>query len=103
MILRLLGYLFLSVALAAFAYDGIYGLANHSSLTFTSVYEHWTALSPATLSQAKQAVEGVHAYLWSPFLMTILVLPAWFVTMGIGVLLYVAGYQPPRPALPEGI
>ena len=103
MILRLLGYFFLSVALAAIAYDGIYGLANHTSLTFASVHEHWTAISPGTLSQAKQAIEGVHAYLWSPLLMTILVLPAWFVTMGIGVLLYVAGYQPPRPALPEGI
>jgi hypothetical protein len=103
MILRLLGYLFLSVALAAFAYDGIYGLANHSSLSFASVYDHWTTLSPATLSQAKQAIEGVSTYLWSPFLMTILVLPAWFVAMAVGVLFYVAGYQPPRPALPEGI
>ncbi|MEJ2228805.1 MAG: hypothetical protein P8Y67_11325 [Alphaproteobacteria bacterium] len=103
MILRSFGYVFLLVALAAFAYDGVCGLANHSAMTFMSVYEHWEILSPSTLAQAKQVVEGVNSYLWSPVLMTILVLPAWFVTMGIGVLLYVIGYQPPRPALPEGI
>jgi hypothetical protein len=103
MLLRMLGYLFLCVALAAAAYDGARMLADKGALTFTSVLDHWTLWHPASLEGARGAVEGISAYLWSPLLMTVLVLPAWAVAGGLGILLYLVGYRRPRPALPDGI
>ncbi len=103
MILRFLGYLLLCLGIAALAYDGARMLADNGRLVFTSVLQHWQTLSPATLDWAKASVEQVSTYLWSPAAMTILLLPAWFVAAGAGILLYVAGYTPPRPTLPDGI
>ena len=103
MILRFLGYLFLGVGMAALAFDGTRMLADNGRLVFTSLLQHWQVLSPATLARAQTSVEQVNSYLWSPAAMSILLLPAWFVVAGIGVLLYVAGYRPPRPNLPDGI
>ncbi len=103
MLLRMLGYLFLCVALAAAAYDGARLLADKGALTFTSVLDHWTLWHPASLEGVQGAVEGINAYLWSPLLMTLLVLPAWAAAGGLGILLYLAGYRRPRPALPDGI
>lgn len=101
--LRLSSYFFLCVALAAAAYDGTRMLADKGALAFTSVLDHWTLWHPASLEAARAAIEGINAYLWSPLLMTVLVFPAWAVAGGLGVLLYLAGYRRPRPALPEGI
>ena len=101
--LRLLGYFFLCVALAAAAYDGARMLADKGALTFTSVLDHWTMWHPASLIAARGAVEGVSAYLWSPLAMAVLMLPAWTVAGGLGIALYLAGYRRPRPALSDGI
>ncbi len=103
MVLRFLGYLLLGVGMAALAYDGMCMLADNGRLVFTSVQQHWQTLSPMTLAWVRGSVEQVSTYLWSPAATTILLLPAWFVAAGAGVLLYVAGYTPPRPALPDGI
>jgi hypothetical protein len=103
MLLRMLGYLFLCIALAAAAYDGARLLADKGALTFTSVLDHWTLWHPISLEGARAAVEGISPWLWSPLLMTVLVLPAWAVAAGLGILLYLAGYRRPRPALPDGI
>jgi hypothetical protein len=103
MLLRLLGYFFLCVALAALAYDGARMLADKGALTFTSVFDHWTLWHPASLNGTREAIEGISSYLWSPLLMTVLVLPAWAVAGGLGIALYLAGYRRPRPALPDGI
>jgi hypothetical protein len=35
--------------------------------------------------------------------MTVLVLPAWMVLCAAGAFLYLAGYRPPRPSIPDGI
>ena len=78
-------------------------IADNNELAFTSALEHWRLLHPASLQAAQQAVEGVNSYLWSPLLMTVLVLPGWLVAGGLGVLLYIAGYRRPRPTLPDGI
>ena len=103
MLLRMLGYVFLCVALAAAAYDGARMVADKGALAFTSVLDHWTMWHPASLEWARAAVEGVNTYLWSPLLMTVLMLPAWAVAGGLGIALYLAGYRRPRPALPDGI
>lgn len=103
MILRFLGYIFLCLGMAALAYDGMRMLADNGQFVFTSVLQHWQTLSPASLAKVKIWIEQISAYLWSPAAMTILLLPAWFVAAGAGVLLYIAGYRPPRPALPDGI
>lgn len=103
MIFRFLGYFFMCVALAAMAYDGIRMLADNGQLAFTSVLVHWTMLSPGSLDAVRQGIEGISTYLWSPVAMAVLLLPAWFVAAGLGLLLYLAGYRAPRPALPEGI
>jgi hypothetical protein len=103
MMLRLLGYGFLCVALAAAAYDGTRVLADKGALAFTSVLDHWMMWHPSSVEGARAAIEGINSYLWSPLLMTVLVLPAWAVAGGLGILLYLAGYRRPRPALPDGI
>ncbi len=103
MILRLIGYFFLSLAIAALAYDGTRMIADNGHIAFTSVAQHWLMLAPGSMDAARRAVEGVNPYLWSPFLMTVLVMPAWMVAGGLGTLIYLAGYRPPRPSIPDGI
>lgn len=103
MLLRLLGYLFMTLGIAALAYDGTRMLADNGRLVFTSLYLHWQMLSPATMATAETWVSGFSSWLWSPVAMTVLLLPAWFVLAGLGVLLYLAGYRPPRPAMSDGI
>jgi uncharacterized membrane protein len=103
MLLRFFGYLFMTLAIAALAFDGTRMLADNGRLVFTSVYQHWTTLSPGSLTWAQNWVSGVSPWLWSPVAMTVLLLPAWFVAVGTGILLYLAGYKPPRPALTDGI
>jgi hypothetical protein len=103
MLLRFFGYLLLCVALVAAAFDGARMLADKGELAFTSVLQHWQTLNPAGLAAMQQAVESINPYLWSPLLMTVLVLPAWMVAGGLGMAIYIAGYRRPRPDLPEGI
>jgi len=103
MFLRLLGYLFLCVALAATAFDGTRLLADKGALAFTSVLQHWQTLNSPSLEAARTAVENLSPYLWSPLLMAVLVLPAWMVAGGLGLAVYIAGYKRPRPTLPDGI
>jgi hypothetical protein len=103
MILRFLGYVFLSLAMAALAYDGIRMIADNGHLAFTSLEQHWLNISPASMAAARVYAEQLNPYLWSPVLMGLLVLPAWVVASGLGTLLYLAGYTRPRPTLPDGI
>ena len=103
MLLRMLGYLFLCVALAAAAFDGTRMIADKGELAFTSVLAHWQNLNPHSLDAAHAAIEGISPYLWSPLLMTVLVLPSWAVAAGLGIALYMAGYRRPRPNLPDAI
>jgi hypothetical protein len=103
MMLRLAGYFCLCIAIAALAYDGTRMIADDGRLAFTSLESHWLNLSPASFEATRAAVEQVNGYLWSPLLMGVLVLPAWMVAGGLGTLLYLAGYRPPRPKLPDAI
>ena len=103
MLLRFIGYAFLCLAMAALAYDGIRMIADNGQLVFTSLEQHWLAISPASMDIAREFVEQISSYLWNPLLMAVLVLPAWMVSGGLGVLIYLAGYRPPAPSLPDGI
>ena len=103
MILRLLGYFFLCLALAALAYDGTRMIADNGRLAFTSLEQHWLNISPASMEAARAFAHQISVYLWSPALMSLLVLPAWVLAGGLGTLLYLAGYRRPRPAIPDGI
>jgi hypothetical protein len=103
MLLRLAGYLFLCVALAAAAFDGMRIIADKGALSFTSLLQHWETLNPHGLAATRATVEAISSWLWSPVLMSVLVLPAWILAGGLGVALYLAGYRRPRPSLPDGI
>ena len=103
MILRLTGYFFLCLAMAAIAYDGMRMIADNGRLVFTSMQDHWQAILPGSLEAAQRAVEQISTYLWSPLATTLLALPAWIVLGGLGALIYLAGYRPPRPSIPDGI
>jgi hypothetical protein len=103
MILRLLGYVFLCLAMAALAYDGIRMIADNGRLAFTSLEQHWLNISPSSMEAARAIADQISPYLWSPLLMSLLVLPAWVMACGLGTLLYLAGYRRPRPAIPDGI
>ncbi len=103
MILRLIGYFFLCLAIAALAYDGTRMIADNGHLAFTSVEQHWQMLAPDRMEATRLFISGANPYLWSPLLMTVLVMPAWMVAGGLGTLLYLAGYRPPRPSIPDGI
>jgi hypothetical protein len=103
MILRLLGYFFLCLAMAAIAYDGMRMIADNGRLAFTSLERHWQTISPGSMDAARSGIEQISPYLWSPLLMTVLVLPAWMVLCAAGAFFYLAGYRPPRPTIPDGI
>ena len=103
MFLRLLGYFFLCFAMAALAYDGIRMIADNGRLAFTSLEQHWVNISPASMEAARAFADQISVYLWSPLLMSLLVLPAWVLACGLGTLLYLAGYRRPRPSIPDGI
>jgi hypothetical protein len=103
MLLRLSGYLFLCVALAAAAFDGTRMIADKDDLAFTSFITHWQLLHPHSLDAARGAVEQINPYLWNPLLMAVLVLPTWAVAGGLGILLHMAGYRRPRATLSDGI
>jgi hypothetical protein len=102
MMLRFLGYVFLSLAIAALAYDGTRMIADNGRLVFTSLEQHWLNINPASMEAAKTAVDGVSGVLW-PLITTVLLLPAWMVSAGLGTMLYLAGYRRPKPAIPDGI
>jgi hypothetical protein len=103
MLLRFFGYVFLCLAVIALAYDGMRMIADNGQLAFTTLEMHWTAVHPESLQSAREAVESVHALLWSPLVTAILVLPAWIVAVGLATLCYLAGYAPPRSPIPDGI
>jgi hypothetical protein len=103
MVLRLTGYFFLCVAMAALAYDGMRTIADNGQLAFTSLEQHWQAISPDTLLSLQNGLLEMSPYLFSPMLMAIIALPSWIVAGVIGVLTYLAGYRPPRPSIPDGI
>lgn len=103
MILRFLGYVFLCIAMAALAYDGIRMIADNGRLAFTSLEQHWLYLSPASMEAARAFADQISPYLWSPVLMTLMVLPAWVLACGVGTLLYLAGYRRSRPPIPDTI
>jgi hypothetical protein len=103
MILRLLGYFFLCLAMAAIAYDGMRMIADNGQFAFTSLKQHWMTINPGSVETARAAVEQISPYLWSPLITALLVLPAWMVLCAVGALIYLAGYRPPRPSIPDGI
>jgi hypothetical protein len=103
MLLRFIGYVFLCLALAALAYDGARMIADNGHIAFTSIEQHWNSLSPRTLASFRDLVGEASPYLVSPLLMTLMALPAWMVAGGLGTLIYLAAYRPPRPSIPDGI
>ena len=50
MVLRLLGYFFLCLAIAAIAYDGMRMIADNGRLAFTSLERHWLAIMATCLA-----------------------------------------------------
>jgi hypothetical protein len=103
MLLRFFGYICLCIALAAAAFDGTRMIADKVDLASTALIEHWQMIDAQSLATVQGAVEQLNPYVWSPLLMTVLVLPTWMVAGCLGIFLYMAGYRRPRPTLPDGI
>ncbi|NJM35365.1 MAG: hypothetical protein HC850_12400 [Rhodomicrobium sp.] len=103
MLLRLWGYVFLCVALAALGYDGTRMIADNGRIAFTSLEQYWFMINAGSLEAARTAIEGVSPYSGSPLFAAIVILPGWAVMGGLGTLVYLAGYRPPRPSIPDGI
>ena len=65
-----------------------------SVIVMTPLMESWSAISPATLEAAQQAVEGWGvAFLWDPVLISILKLPSWLVLGLVSMLLFWFGQR----------
>jgi hypothetical protein len=103
MLLRFMGYSLLCVALAALAYDGTRMIADNGRIAVTSLEQYWLMLGPKSLAAALDAVEEASPYFGAPLFEAIAALPGWAVMGGLGALIYLAGYRPPRPSIPDGI
>jgi hypothetical protein len=103
LILRILGVLLILLAFAALVGDGAGTLASPGDMAATSLREHWTQFSPASLEKTQAFIQrlGVPG-LWDLLLARFLAFPAWASLGGLGVLLYWLGRQrKPRFVLPD--
>lgn len=90
-ILRALGSISLVIAIVALAYDGTKSYAE-GVLSVTRLGQHWLNFSPGTLNGLQHLIErNVHALLWDPLMINILLAPAWLVFGTIGVFLFMIG------------
>ncbi len=96
-LLRLIGVWLMLLAFIAVIYDGTRILADDGALVFTSVLEHWQAVSPGSLSVAETAVsENIGAWFWNSVIAALIALPAWAVTGALGGGIYLLGYRRKR-------
>jgi hypothetical protein len=90
-LLRFVASVLLLIAVIALVYDGTRTLAGGGTVV-TSTGEHWSKLAPASLKAAQGAVRRYsHPLVWDTFISRLLMLPAWALLGGLGVLFAYAG------------
>ncbi len=86
-VLRLLAWLFLLLAVIALVSDLTRANAT-GTFVHTSLYAYWELQAPQSLASFARFVQRtLHARLWDPVLVRVLVLPAWGVLGALGLLL----------------
>jgi hypothetical protein len=90
-VVRFLAGVLLLVAVIFAIYDTTRAKAN-GHVSFTSISETWSALSPASLKAARDSVQTrTHPIVWNWGIAKLLQLPAWALLGLIGLLLAYAG------------
>lgn len=86
MLMRFLAALFALFALIAFAADISRPAVDGASQRATSLLQHLETFAPSFVTTIERAVEhSAGAYLWDPFLTSILSLPAWLIFLALAV------------------
>ena len=86
-ILRAVAWLFLLVAVIVFTAD-LTQSANGSAPASASLLSHWKTMSPGSLAASATFIQHyTHPKLWDPVLLRLMLLPAWLLIGGVGVLL----------------
>jgi hypothetical protein len=84
------GVLFLIAVLAA-VYDGTRSLAAHAFVT-TSLFEHWSKLTPTIFNAAQNAVQRYsHPMVWEVGVRRLLLMPTWLLFALLGAVFAYAG------------
>ena len=87
-LLRFAARLLLIAAVVAIAYDGSRTLAGGSGLVITTLWDHWSALHPASIETVRQLLSAkVHPMLWDGAVRPLLRLPAWLAAGTLGFVL----------------
>ncbi len=96
LLLRLVGLIFLGVAVVAFLADAVKSIAA-STIVLTPLGKYWFDVSRETLNAAQAAVQRyMSPWLWDPVIQTLLTWPA-FLTMGVvGLVFLWLGDRKPR-------
>jgi hypothetical protein len=88
---RFVGFLILATAFAALLYDGTKTIAS-SDIYYTPLKDTWANLHSASLQSLQPTIERyLGAWLWDPFVTSILTAPAWLVLGLLGALLILIG------------
>ncbi len=82
---RLIGILFVAVALVAAVIDGTKSIAA-SHFVSTPLGVHWVEFFPDSLEAARLSVQSQVPWLWDPVIQWILMLPTWAVAGVLGAL-----------------
>ncbi len=86
---RVIGLGFIALGTLMLGYDLVTGLSGAGPLGFASLGELWGRLSAASLNLVQAIVQRyLFPALWDPVLVTLLLLPAWFVFGVPGLLFY---------------
>ena len=85
---RIVARLLLIAAAVAIAYDVTRTATGGAGLVMTSLLDHWSAISPATLEAARKSVSArLNPALWQFGVLPVLRQPAWLVAGVLAVLL----------------
>lgn len=97
-LLRLVGLVFMAVAVVAAISDGTKSIAQ-SAYVATPIGQVWFDVSPESLNTAQAAIQRhVLPFLWDPVLQTVLTWPVWAVALPLGLLFLWLGSRRRRRA-----
>ena len=90
-VLRFLAGVLFMIAVLAAVYDGTRSMAANAFVT-TSLFEHWSKLTPTLFNAAQSAVHRyAHPMVWEVGVRRLLLLPTWLVFAVLGLALAYAG------------
>lgn len=87
-VFRFLGLVTLAAAFIFFVYDGTKSIAGNEFFYVTSFHSLWTQVDQQSLLQAQ---ERMPAWMWDPWISTVLQQPAWLVMLVLGAILTLLG------------